>query len=184
MFRLFILLIIPLTLLVSDVSGPGWEKRTEWPDDYPRPPKTEKSLFFIQRNLNTNTIVYDLQMAKDGTLLNKPIDVYWRRYGSDGSRKELSWLQSVLAYGYNAKKLKAGKEFKINLKAYDERYILLKKENGTWRGIVTINGAPAYINNAYVFTDESGILPQVKYVDVFGVNVATGVAVQERIFND
>lgn len=185
MFRLFIFLLIPFTLLVSDTSGPGWETRTEWPDDYPRPPKTEKSLFFIQRNLNTNTIVYDLELTEDGMVIpNKPIDVYWLRYGSDGSRKELSWLQSVLAYGYSSKKIKKDEEYRIKLKAYNERYISLKYIAGKWRGIVAINGADAYLNNVYVFTDESGIFPQVKYVDIYGVNVANGEPVKERILNE
>jgi len=52
-----------LSTLNHLLKAPGWEKRTEWPDDYPRPPKTAQSLFFIQRNLNTNTIVYDVDIA-------------------------------------------------------------------------------------------------------------------------
>ena len=147
-------------------KAPGWEKRTEWPDDYPRPPKTAQSLFFIQRNLNTNTIVYDVDLDKEYINSNHPIDAYWLRYGEDGRRKNLSWLESILAYGYSSKKLENG--YRIKLKAYNDRYIQLEEIDGRWKAIITINNTACYLQNVYVYADESGILPDVKYVDIYG----------------
>jgi len=168
-------------LISHSKSAPGWEERTEWPDDYPRPPKSDRSLFFIQRNLNTNTIVYDVDIRENKIRSGHPIDAYWLRYGEDGTKKDLSWLQAVLAYGYTSKKNKEG--HRIKLKAYNDRYIQLIEEQGKWIPLMEINGDLAVLNNIYVYADESGIFPDVKYVDIYGKDRRTGQLIKERIEN-
>ncbi len=162
--------------------APGWEERTEWPDDYPRPPKSPQSLFFIQRNLNTNTIVYDVDL-KDGMIKsNHPIDAYWLRYGENGARQDLSWLQAVLAYGYTSKKIETS--YRIKLKAYNDRYLQLQQVAGNWKAVMKINNIDCYLQNIYVYADESGIFPDVKYVDIYGLHPVTGALEVERILNE
>jgi len=178
----YLFLLIPVFSFLF--IAPGWEERTDWPDEYPRPPKTTKSLFFIQRNLNANTITYDVQLKTDGSInTNSPIDAYWLRYGEDGARKDLSWLQSIWAYGYTSRWLKKEQSYRVKLKAYNERYLSLKQDNGAWKAFMDINGEPCYLHNIYVYADESGVFPDVKYVDIYGVNVVTKKPVKERIFN-
>ena len=70
---MFLSFLIPPTSTVS-VVAPGWEERTDWPDDYPRPPKSERSLFYIQRNLNANTIVYDIDVEEGVIRQRHPIN--------------------------------------------------------------------------------------------------------------
>ena len=55
------------------------------------------------------------------------------------------------------------------------------KSNGHWRVQTTIAGKPAFMDRLYVATDESGVFPKVRYVDVFGDDIATGKPIQERI---
>ncbi len=167
---------------VFKIKAPGWEERTEWPDDYPRPPKTAQSLFFIQRNLNTNTIVYDIDLDEGKMKSNHPIDAYWLRYGEDDRRKDLSWLESILAYGYSSKKIELG--YRIKLKAYNDRYIQLAQIDGTWKALMAINKKDCYLQNIYVYADESGIFPDVKYVDIYGLHPVTGALEVERILNE
>lgn len=171
----------PVSIFHTTFVAPGWEERTEWPDDYPRPPKTDRSLFFIQRNLNTNTIVYDLDMAEGQVRNGHPIDAYWLRYGEDGAKEDLSWLQAVLAYGYTSKKIENG--YRIKLKAYNDRYIQLLSKEGKWGALMTINGVEVQLNNIYVYADESGIFPDVKYVDIYGTHPISGQIIKERIHN-
>lgn len=164
-----------------NLGYPGWEERTEWPADYPRPPQTAQHLFFIQRNLNSNTIVYDMDL-KDGQIKKgHPIDAYWLRYQEDGSRKDLSWLQAVLAYGYTSKVMEEG--YRIKLKAYNDRYLSLTKQGDNWKAFIELNGVNCVLKNIYVFADESGIFPDVKYVDIYGLHPQTGTEIKERIYN-
>ena len=179
-------LIITLLLFLSSIIlllGQEWRGREDWPADFPRPEQTEKSLFYIQRNLNKHTIMYDLNLKENGELdKSEPIDNYWRQYASTGKRRELSWLESWLAYGYRVKKKKEN-TLQIKLRAHKERFIELRKEGDRWRAIISINGEDSYLTHIYAYADESGILPDVKHVDLYGINMKTGVEVKERIYD-
>ena len=111
------------------------------PADFPTPPKTTKSLFFIQRNKNKNTIVYDAKITAGKFDQSNPIDAYWLRYGSTGERKELTWAQSSFAYGFSSKKDGTGNGFYITLTACNKRKIHLQLDsNGQPIATMTING--------------------------------------------
>jgi len=175
------LTIILVFLLISSycLTGQEWMGREDWPTDFPRPEQTERSLFFIQRNLNKHTIVYDLNLTENGNLdTSEPIDNYWRQYASTGKRRELSWLESWLAYGYRVKKKKEN-AIQIKLRAHKERFIELRKEGDRWRAVIRINGADSYLTNIYAYADESGILPDVIHVDLYGIDMKTGAVVKE-----
>ncbi len=174
---LFLVAIFPL------LFGQEWAGREDWPDDFPRPEQTEKSLFYIQRNLNRHTIMYDLNLKEDGTLDRKdPLDNYWRQYESTGLRREMSWIEEWLAYGYRARK-KADDLYQVKLRAHKERYITLKKDGDKWKATININGEESILTNIYAYADESGILPDVKHVDIYGISLKTGKQVKERIYD-
>lgn len=155
------------------------------PADFPTPPKTDKSLFFIQRNKNKHTIVYDAILEKDGKYApSKPIDVYWIRYASKGERAELSWLQRTFAFGYNAKKDGSKDGHWITLTAYNDRKIHLEKTaKGKPIATLTINGKYCRLNNIWVYALETNSWPKVFHVDLHGVDMVTGKAEVERIYN-
>ncbi|MBI9065580.1 MAG: DUF4833 domain-containing protein, partial [Marinilabiliaceae bacterium] len=73
---------------------------TPSPDRYPVPDKTPAHLFYIQRSLNENTVIYEANFDDQG-LLNKahPIKVYWILYEEEGAVEELSYLERKFAYG-------------------------------------------------------------------------------------
>lgn len=154
------------------------------PSHYKTPPKTKNRLFFIQRNLNQNTIVYDANLNTDGSFRSDPIDVYWLRYASKGERKELTWLQRNFAYGYSAKKDKKNDSYWITLTAWSGRKIHLHKDKkGNPIATVTINGKSAQLDYIWVFADNSGTWPKVFHVDLHGHDLITGKPVFERIKN-
>ncbi len=154
------------------------------PATYPTPPKTPNRLFFIQRNLNENTIVYDAKLNGDGSFHSDPIDVYWLRYASTGERKELTWLQRTFAYGYSAKKDKKDGTYWITLTAWDGRKIHLHKDrNGKPIATLTIAGKYARLDYIWVFADNSHTWPKVFHVDLHGTDMLTGKPVFERITN-
>jgi len=154
------------------------------PSTYITPPKTDRSLFFIQRNMNQNTIVYDAKLKSDGSFESKPVDAYWRRYATTGERKGLKWLERTFAYGYSSKKAKDGNGYWISLTAYDERKIHLQKTSGGKPvATMTIGGKYCQLDYIWVFADNSGSWPKVKHVDLHGKNMITGEPVFERILN-
>jgi len=159
-----------------------------WPSDFPIPPKTDNSLFFIQRNKNKNTIVYDANLRSDGKFdASKPIDVYWLRYGSTGNmgdRAELSWLQRTFAFGYKAKKdSNTENSYWVTLTAYDGRKIHLQQIDGKPVATMTIKGKYCRLTNVWVYAEEAGTWPNVLHVDIHGVDMVTGKTYMERIKN-
>ncbi len=155
------------------------------PADFPTPPKKDNSLFFIQRNKNKNTIVYDANLRSDGKYdSSKPIDVYWLRYGSTGERAELSWLQRTFAFGYKAKEDRNVKDsYWVTLTAYDGRKIHLEKKDGKPVATMTIMGKYCRLTHIWVYAEETGTWPDVLHVDIHGVDMVTGKKYVERINN-
>ncbi|MFT6358774.1 MAG: hypothetical protein ACJAYJ_003001 [Saprospiraceae bacterium] len=169
------------------VFGQDWKDRENWPDYFPRPSKTKKQLFYLQRNMNSNTIAYDLNLSENGMVNSgEPLDVYWKRYtgNRNGLREELSWAQETFAFGYSANSGKNKDEFSIKLIAYKARKVNLKKINGQWTATMQINGKECQLSNIYVYADESGMMPDVQHVDLYGKDLSTGQAVHERFFNN
>ncbi len=154
------------------------------PSSYITPSKTDKSLFYIQRNHNQNTIVYDAVLLPNGQFASSPVDEYWLRYGSTGERKELTWVQKTFAYGYSSKKDKNGAGCFITLSAYNDRDIYLTKNSkGKPVALLTINGKRCQLEYIWVFADNSGSWPKVIHVDLHGRDLASGYATFERIKN-
>ena len=63
-------------------------------------PKGSKLLFYLQRDPDANTVIYELNFRKDGSLHpESPIIASWIRYSEQGQRKELSGIERRFAYG-------------------------------------------------------------------------------------
>lgn len=171
---------------VNTSFSQDWKYRKDLPEEYPTPPKTETRLFYIQRNLNRNTIAYDLNLKSNGQIdEDKPIDNYWMRYTGDrgGIREELGWFEKKMAYGYSSNKNEDG-TFTAKLVAYKDRKVTLKKVNGKWIPMMRINGKDCQLTLLYVYADQSGMMPDVKYVDLFGKDLDTKKSVVERFYVD
>ena len=151
------------------------------PTDYPVPPKTANRLFYLQRNLNENTVVYDLKFSSNGQVdTREPLDVYYIRYALDGKPAGLKWIERKMAYGYSSEHQGDG-VFEVELIAYPDRKIEVKKQKGRYRALMQIAGRQAELTHIYVYDDESGLLPKVQYVDIYGKDATTGQELYERI---
>ena len=167
--------ILALPIFSQGTAKTGPMSLLSRPTDFPTPPKTSRSLFFIQRNKNKNTIVYDANMVAGKLSQSDPIDAYWLRYGSTGERKELTWAQSTFAYGYSTKKDGTGNGFYITLTAYNKRKIHLQLDTkGEPIATMNINGKPCKLSHIWVFADDQSSWPTVYHVDLHGTELATG----------
>jgi len=143
---------------------------------------TPELLFLIQRSKNADEVHYDARINGDGALdPGGPVDGYFLNKNPNGSwtRADLTVFQKM-AYGWSTEPTGNG-SYALKLRAFKERPMWVVKVNGKWRVQTTVAGHSAYLTKLYVATNESGIMPSVLYVDVFGEDAASGAALTEHI---
>jgi len=153
-------------------------------EKYPIPTKTKEQLFYIQRNHNRNTIIYDANFDKNGNLIkNNPINVYWIRYEEQSQKMELRTIEKIWAYGVKCSKIEnAQNQYHVKLVADEDRKLTLKQNNPFNASIYTIIAQKySQLNHIYIFADNSGFWPKVKYIELFGKDVASGKNNYEKI---
>ncbi len=144
------------------------------------PYSTPGHLFHIERSKNKNLVCYDVNLTEGKLDTEKPLTVYWIvRDKEPGVRKELNAIQRQMAYGY--KLVSAGDDTaEVNLKAYPERTLSIRKSGGNYICVITIAGQPAILRHLYVKAKEGSSL-SVEYVELTGVTLDTHQPVSERI---
>ncbi len=147
-------------------------------------PRKPLNLFVIQRSKSADEVHYDARLNKDGNLDGSDcVDGYWMNKDAHGGwfREDLSWLQKR-AYGWDVSSSGNG-TFALKLRAFPDRPMWVVKANnsGRFRVQTTIAGKPAFLTKLYVATDESGVMPRVRYVDVFGEDISTGAGLTEHL---
>jgi hypothetical protein len=144
-------------------------------------PKEENQIFYVQRSINSNTIVYTARLDGEGRFdTKKPVDVFWRRFNDDGERKELSTLERSLAFGVRADPAPGRPgAFIMRVVSYPQRSAVLKLVGGVPRLETKVAGEPSRLDHAYLEVDESGSVPSVTRVHLYGYSLATGKRVKE-----
>ncbi len=152
-------------------------------EKYPIPRKTDKLLFYIQRNHNSNTIIYDAIYDNEGYLAeDKPIEVYWRRYDEQGQKMELRSIEKWYAYGVDWEQTDKKHTFKIELVAKKDKEFWLKQDAPFKAKIITdINDKPSILDHMYIYADNSGVWPTVEYIELFGFDPKTMDKTYEKI---
>lgn len=152
-------------------------------DSFPTPKNVDNLLFYIQRDPNTNTICYVLNIDKNGKLnISTPIHAFWIRYPEGGIRKDLNFIQRKFAYGINSKKLADG-SYDVRSVAYNKLPLHLRKdEKGVYRVYADINKRESVLERIFIRIGDGGTFwnPDVKYIELKGVEVKTGKRVLER----
>ena len=144
-------------------------------------PHEPNQIFYVQRSLNSNTVVFTARRDAAGGLdARQPVDVYWRRYNDDGARKELSGIERSLAFGVKVDPV-AGRpgSYLVRVVSYPNRPALLQLADGTPRLEMKVAGEPSRLDHAYLEVDDSGSVPSVQRVHLFGYSLATGKPVTE-----
>lgn len=150
--------------------------------DYPTPPKTDTLLFYLQRSNNSNTVVYEANLRRNGELdTGDPVKVSWIRYNTNGKRRALKTTERLFAFGVVSEKVRRN-DFRVHLVSYESRKarVFIGKD-GKPRATMQIAGRPAILRWAYATVDTDGVAPSVLKVDLFGEDLATGKALHERL---
>jgi len=152
-------------------------------DVFPTPPDSDIRLFYIQRSSNANTVVYDANLMADKKLNPKsPVHTYWIKYAEGGHKQELTSIQRTLAYGLHTKEVATEKgSYDGHFLAYRKRKFVVKiTPEGEPVALFPINGKMQILKKVFVKVDESGMMPSVVYIELWGKDVATGKEIYEK----
>jgi hypothetical protein len=151
-------------------------------DTLPEPRGVRNMMFYLQRNPNANTVVYELNKTAQGGLDEQaPIHPYWIRYADGGERKELSYIQSKFAYGLKTRKL--GKDnYELKFVCYNKLALYLRRApDGRYQVYTTINQKEAVLDRIFVRIEGGTFwVPNVLYVELQGREAATGKIIAGR----
>ena len=153
------------------------------PNHYPIPPYSKELLFYMQRNLNENTIVYEINRDNTGLInLELPMVAHWIQYTWGGKIKSLNYIQNKLAFGYTSKTI-SNDLVQFNFVSYKDRnlYILKSETSFDYSVSCTINGRNCQLVNIYVYAHELGVFPDVKFIELYGEDIETENAIYEKI---
>jgi phosphatidylglycerophosphate synthase len=151
---------------------------------FPTPAGIANQLFYLQRNANTNTVVYQLNLDGQGRLNRRePVHVFWLRYAEGGQARALSFIQRRFAYGLHAKPVGPG-AYELRFVSYAKFPLYLARSAGDnqYRVYTTIGRRKAVLQRIFLRI-EGGTFwaPNVQYVELKGTDAATGADLVERI---
>ncbi|MEI8073877.1 MAG: DUF4833 domain-containing protein [Bacteroidota bacterium] len=175
MTRIYQIIAFFLLLGIQNVSAQRDAK-------YPTPSGNINELFFIQRDPNINTLIYELNMNKGGLIEDEPVHVYWIRYADKGQKEELNYIQRNFAYGVKSK-LISKDNYEIRFVSYKKKQMVLKKSADNNFYIFTdINKKQAILKQVFIRVNGGSFwVPNIEYVELKGIDPTTGVEVVERM---
>ena len=146
------------------------------PHEFPVPPSGDKTLFYIQRTPNHNTIMYDLNVEKGKIDTEEPVHVYWIRYSDEGQKQELSYIQEHYAYGLKTRKLNDNR-YELRFVSYKKLpfYIDRSPRDNQYHIQANVNGKAIEVNRVFLQIEGGTFwFPNVKCAEVKGVDPVTG----------
>lgn len=146
-------------------------------------PNEKKQLFYLQRDPDENTIVYQLNMVDSVLDTDEPVNVYWIRYAEGGARKDLNFVQRTMAYGISHKALGNG-DFELRLAAYKSLPLRLSYCDKSKKYVVfaSINDREAILDRIFVRINGGTMFsPDIAYFELSGRDATTLARVTERI---
>jgi len=152
-------------------------------DTLPVPKNIKNLLFYVQRDPNSNTVIYELNLMANGKLNEKePVKIYWIRYTEKGIHRDLNYFQRKLAYGLNVKKLSSD-SFELQFVCYSKLTLTLSKDAaGKYHVYTDINQKIAILNRVFVRIDGGTFwVPNVIYADLIGKDTVSGKVISRRI---
>ncbi len=146
-------------------------------------PNEQKQLFYLQRDPDENTVIYQLNIEDGIVDADEPVNVYWIRYAEGGTRKNLNFVQRSMAYGVSHKALDNG-DFELRLAAYKSRPLRLSycEKSKEYLVFATINDREAVLDRIFVRIDGGSMFsPDITYFELSGRDTVTLARVTERI---
>ena len=150
-------------------------------EKFPVPAGNPNQLFYLQRTSNTNTIVCELNHKNGNLDPEEPVHVFWIRYGENGEKEELNFIQRKFAYGIKSRLISKDK-YELNFVSYKKfPMYLMKGANNKFNVYGTINQKQAIVSRIFVKINGGSFWsPNVEYVEIKGIDPSNGREVIER----
>lgn len=169
--------------MLSEFDKPQFKIKGEkgLPENYPIPQGIPGLIFYIQRNLNKNTVIYTLNIDNNGFLNESyPMRVSWIKYTDGGIKTDLNFIQTK-AFGYTSKKIN-NNAFEFVMDSYTRlRFFIGLNENNEYKIFTKINKKDAILSNIYVYANEFGLFPKVEYIELYGTDFETKWPTYQKI---
>lgn len=154
--------------------------------NFPIPKKSDDLLFYLQRTVNSNTVVYELNRQKNGEVnMNEPIKIYWIQYATDSTSEPLNYLQRNFAYGINAKIIdEKNRSFIFHFVSYKEKplYLLKSAYDNKYHVYTYINNKLSVLDRVFVQIDGGTFwVPDIRYVEISGTIPPASEKTAEKI---
>ncbi len=160
----------------------GFSERKVNPSDFPVPPYSKKSLFYIHRSPNPNTVIYEVNLSESNAIDSKnPVKVYWIRYGEKGQYRELNYIEKTFAYGVKSKPMDRKRYTMQFVASSDKTFQVSIDEKGQALATMVVNGKQSKLTKIFVQVAEDGWWPKVAYVEFFGVDTETNKPSYEKM---
>jgi len=177
--------LIVTTILVTIISGNLLaQSKNPSPLHFPTPKNIDNMLFYIQRDPNINTAIYAINYQENGKIdKSNPIKAYWIRYAEKGVKKDFTYIQRKFAYGIESKAIN-NEDFELQFVSYKKLPLTLKKTDSDQKYHVFVNVNQKKIQVEKIFVRIEGgsfWLPNVKYAEVTGIDVASNKIITERM---
>lgn len=148
-------------------------------------PQDPDQIFFLQRSMNANTVVYAARYQADGTLITEtPVDSYWRRYAEQGQFMSLRWYERIFGFGLRVAPLPhaPGDIREISFNAL-KRYRLELRQTAPFTAgfYARFKNRDYRLIYAYLDVDETGLLPKVTGLRLYTQDAQTGAYVTHTI---
>jgi hypothetical protein len=145
-------------------------------------PDEPNQLFYVERSVNSNTVVYTARLDAHGAIDPRtPVDVFWRWYNVDGHKKDLNFIEQMMAYGVRANRPRPNQPVTFTIAALPERALTLDLDDHKHPEALLQIGDHT-VKVAYIYLEVvDGIVPSVPSLDIFGTDKASGKAVREHV---
>jgi hypothetical protein len=138
-------------------------------------------LFVIERDTNSNIVQYEARIDNGRFDPKEPVIAYWIMKAEHGQRQDLNFFERRLAYGVSVRKESHSEVLRMTIAAYKDREILVYAEGETARAQIMIAQRQAHLQRIYISARRALFSWAVNYIELFGLDVATGKPLYERI---
>lgn len=148
------------------------------------PAKTR--LFYLQRTIDRNTLIYETNYNADGTINEKiPVKIYWIDFDDGGKISPLTFMQKNFAYGVESKLIDLQKKiFLLHIAAYKKIDLYMERDkNDDYKIYMAINKKNAVLSRIIVnITGGTYLKPNVSFIEFTGNDLTSGKQVSEKIY--
>jgi len=153
-------------------------------DSFPVPPVTSKSLFYLQRTPNANTIICELNEVNGMLNKDEPVHVLWIRYTEHNQRQELNFIQRHFAYGIRSRPL-GNDKYELRFVSYRKipMYLMRSPVDNKHHVYANITGKQAILSRIFIKINPGGTFwsPNIEYLELKGTDPNDGRELIQRI---